>query len=436
MRGYLKNDKGWKVIDIECVETAGKNILATEDKYRIIFENSAVAITVTDEHERIVSWNHYAEVLLGMTKDDLNLKPVEALYPVEEWNKMRSQNIRQKGMQHHFETKMLRKNKEPLEVDVSLSVMKDAEGKVVGSIGVIKDITDQKVTERALAYEHSRLQALLDNIPDSIYFKDEMNKFVLVNKAKASHSNLLPDDMVGKTDYNFLAEAEATRTFEDDKRIIETGQPIISKIERLTSKDGSERWMLVTKIPWSNEEGKIIGTMGISRDVTEWKKAEEQVAKEHELLQTLITNIPDSIYFKDEQNRFVLVNKAKADRWQLAAEDMIGKTDFDFLPPDEAQKAYNDDTSIIKTGQPIIDKIEKITGSDGSERWVSVTKLPRFDNEKKIIGTMGISRDITRRIKEKKETEKYKKVAIGQNLRMIELRDKVKELISEIEKDK
>ncbi len=132
----------------------------------------------------------------------------------------------------------------------------------------------------------------------------------------------------------------------------------------------------------------------------------------------------------------MLVNKAKADRWQLAAENMIGKTDFDFLPPDEAQKAYNDDTSIIKTGQPIIDKIEKITGSDGSERWVSVTKLPRFDNEKKIIGTMGISRDITRRIKEKKETEKYKKVAIGQNLRMIELRDKVKELISEIEKEK
>ncbi len=279
MRGYLKNDKGWKVIDIECVETAGKNILATEDKYRIIFENSAVAITVTDEHERIVSWNHYAEVLLGMTKDDLNLKPVETLYPVEEWNKMRSQNIRQKGMQHHFETKMLRKNKEPLEVDVSLSVMKDSQGKVVGSIGVIKDITDQKVTERALAYEHSRLQALLDNIPDSIYFKDEMNKFVLVNKAKASHSNLLPEDMVGKTDYNFLAEAEATRAFEDDKRIIETRQPIISKIERLTSKDGSERWMLVTKIPWSNEEGKTIGTMGISRDVTEWKKAEERLQR-------------------------------------------------------------------------------------------------------------------------------------------------------------
>jgi two-component system sensor histidine kinase/response regulator len=423
-------------ITTECIQNEEKETFTSDDKYRIIFENSAVAITVTDEQERIVSWNNFTEVLLGMTKEDLDRRPIETLYPVDEWNKIRSQNIRQKGMQHHFETKMLRKNNEPLEVDVSLSVIKNAEGRIIGSIGVIKDITDQKITERALAYEHNRLQTLLNNIPDSIYFKDEMNKFVLVNKAKASHSNMSSEGMFGKTDYNFLPEAEARQAFEDDNRIMNTGQPIINKMEKLTSRDGSERWMLVTKIPWKNEDGKIIGTMGISRDVTGWKKTEEQLSKEHELLQTLITNIPDSIYFKDEWNRFVLVNEAKAEHWHVTPEDMIGKTDFDFLPADEAQKAYDDDTSIMKTGKPIIDKIEKITGIDGLERWVSVTKLPRFNDQNNIIGTMGISRDITKRIKEKKETEKYKKVAIGQNLRMIELRDKVKELVRDIEKDK
>jgi PAS domain S-box-containing protein len=277
------------------------------------------------------------------------------------------------------------------------------------------------------------LQTLLNNIPDSIYFKDDTNKFVLVNNAKALHSNTTPDSMIGKTDFDFLPENEAREAYEDEKSILETGKPIVNKMEKLTSRDGSERWILVTKIPWM-DSGKIIGIMGISRDVTEWKQTEKQLTKEHELLQTLISNIPDSIYFKDEQNRFILVNKAKADHWSATPEEMIGKTDFDFLPPDEARKVYDDDTSIIKTGQPLIDKIEKITATDGLERWVSVTKLPRFNNEHKIIGTMGISRDITKRIKEKKETEKYKKVAIGQNLRMIELRDKVKELINEIEK--
>jgi PAS domain S-box-containing protein len=425
---------------MECEETLNKEILTSEEKFRIIFENSAVAITVTNEQENeqecIISWNPYAEKLLGMNKDDLFLKPIQMLYPIEEWNKMRSQNIRQKGMQHHFETKILRKNKETIDVDISLSVMKDSQGKIIGSIGVIKDITDQKIAERILAYEHNRLQTLLNNVPDSIYFKDDKNKFVLVNKAKALHSNTTPDSMVGKTDFDFLPETEARISCEDEKNILVTGKPIVNKMEKLTSRDGSERWMSVTKIPWMDDNGKIIGIMGISRDVTEWKQTEKQLTKEHELLQTLISNIPDSIYFKDEQNRFILVNKAKANHWCVKPEEMIGKTDFDFLPSDEARKVYEDDTSIIRTGQPIIDKIEKITGTDGLERWVSVTKLPRFTNGNKIIGTMGISRDITKRIKEKKETEKYKKVAIGQNLRMIELRDKVKELINEMEKGK
>jgi len=420
---------------IEYMEVIGKSTLESEEKYRVIFENSAVAITVTDEHEQIVSWNHYAEALLGMTKEDLYLKPVQSLYPPEEWQKIRSENIRQKGMKHHFETKMLRKNNFPLEVDVSLSVMKDASGKIIGSIAVIKDITDQKIAERALAYEHNRLQALLDNIPDSIYFKDENNKFVLVNKAKAEHSQKTPEEMVGKTDYNFLSATEAEKVFQDDKRILETGQPIINNVEKLTASDGIERWVSVTKIPWSNNEGKIIGTIGVSRDITSWKKAEEEAVKQHELLHTMIENLPDSIYFKDEQNRFMLVNKAKADHSHVTVEDMIGKTDFDFLPYDQAKNASDDDNHVIQTGEPIIDTVEKITGTDGSERWLSVTKIPRYNNDGKIIGTMGISRDITKRMKEKKETEKYKKVAIGQNLRMIELRDKVKDLINELEKD-
>jgi len=420
----------------EHIEMLEKNMMLSEEKYKIIFENSAVAITVADEKERIVSWNNYTEKLLGMTKEDLHLRPIESLYPAEEWKRMRSQNIRRKGMQHHFETKMLRKNNELLEVDVSLSVLKDTSGNVIGSIGVIKDITDQKIMERALAYEHSRLQTLLENIPDSIYFKDERNKFVLVNKAKAHHSNVTPEQMIGKTDFDFLPAAEAEKAFQDDKQVIETGQPLVNKVEKLTSSEGAERWVSVTKIPWYDAKGKIIGTIGISRDISEQKQAEGKVVSEHELLQSLLNNIPDSIYFKDEKNRFILVNKAKANHWNVTPEQMIGKTDFDFLPEMQARKSFEDDINIIKTGQSIIADIEKITGRDGSERWVSVTKIPRYDSTGKIIGTMGISRDITRQIKETKETEKYKKVAIGQNLRMIELRDKVKELITELEKEK
>ena len=149
-----------------------------EEKYRMIFENSAVAITVTDSNEHIVSWNKYTEQLLGMKKDDLHMMSVQSLYPPDEWKKIRSENVRQKGMQHHLETKILRKNKEPLDVDISLSVLKDRRGNVIGSIGVIRDISDRKEMERKLMSERDLLQSLLDNIPDSIYFKDAERKFI------------------------------------------------------------------------------------------------------------------------------------------------------------------------------------------------------------------------------------------------------------------
>ncbi len=420
----------------ECIDSMVDTLVGDSyELYKTIFENSAVAITVTDAQERLIHWNRYAEQLLGLTKDDLYMKPIETFYPPEEWKKIRSQNIRQKGMQHHLETKILRKNKEPLDVDISLSVLKNKAGAIIGSIGIIKDISEQKKVEAKEAFEHSLLQSLLDNIPDSIYFKDEQKRFILVNKAKAEHSHVTPEDMIGKTDFHFLPPLDAEKASYDDTQVMLTGEPIINKIEKIKRSDGSEHWISVTKIPRFDNQRKIIGIMGISRDITAQKQVEQKLLLEHSLFQSLLDNIPDSIYFKDENNRFILVNKAKAEHSQVKPEDMIGKTDFDFLAESQARKAFEDDKRILQTGIPIIAETEKLIGKDGSERWVSVTKIPRYSADGKIIGTMGISRDITKQIKGNKETDKYKKIAIGQNLRMIELRDKVKELISEMEKE-
>jgi len=121
-----------------------------EEKYRKIFENSAVAITVVDEQNRLTSWNKFTESLLGMSEEDLLLRPVNSLYPDEEWEKIRNLNIRKKGLQHHFETKMLRKNGEIIDVDVSITVLKDFEDRVTGSIGVVTDITVRKKAEEKL----------------------------------------------------------------------------------------------------------------------------------------------------------------------------------------------------------------------------------------------------------------------------------------------
>jgi PAS domain S-box-containing protein len=136
--------------DITESKTAERERRFAEDKYRTIFENSAVAISLVDEQERLISWNKFMEDLLGMQKEDLYLKQVKSLYPEGHWQTIRNQNVRQKGMQHHLETQMVKKNGELIDVDVSLSVLKSPEGKVIGSIGVIRDITERKKAEREL----------------------------------------------------------------------------------------------------------------------------------------------------------------------------------------------------------------------------------------------------------------------------------------------
>jgi len=121
-----------------------------EEKYRTIFENSAVAITLVDKQKRLISWNQFTEGFLGMGKDDLYLKPIRSLYPAHEWDRIRDHDIRQKGMQHHLETVMVKKDGTLIDVDISLSIIKDSNGETTRSIGVIRDITERKKAEEKL----------------------------------------------------------------------------------------------------------------------------------------------------------------------------------------------------------------------------------------------------------------------------------------------
>lgn len=120
-------------------------------------------------------------------------------------------------------------------------------------------------------------------------------------------------------------------------------------------------------------------------------------------MMALLRHTEDSIFFKDMDGRFVFVSEAKAGRAGVGWEEMIGKTDFDFLPEEEAQHCREDEIFIMETGESIIDKEESLTRSDGNKSWVSVSKFPWKDIDGEIIGVVGISRDIS----ERKKLEKH-----------------------------
>jgi PAS domain S-box-containing protein len=134
----------------------------------------------------------------------------------------------------------------------------------------------------------------------------------------------------------------------------------------------------------------------MNRTVAELGTLKGNLEKEKYLLDSLMDNIPDAIYFKDRESKFIRVSKYLASHFSGDVEELIGKSDFDFQDKSRAQQAYDDEKNIMATRKPKIDYIEKEIMTDGSEHWVSTTKMPLINSKGEVVGTFGISRDVTR----------------------------------------
>ncbi len=156
--------------------------------------------------------------------------------------------------------------------------------------------TELAYLNRQLEHERYLLQSLMDNIPDSIYFKDLQSRFVRINDGMAVRFDLKDaNDALGKTDFDLFAEEHARPAFEDEQRIIKTGQPIIGLEEKEVWLDGrAPRWVLTTKMPLRNEQGGIIGTFGLSRDITDMKASQLRLAQQAEQLLALNEQLAQS----------------------------------------------------------------------------------------------------------------------------------------------
>ncbi|MBN1116966.1 MAG: PAS domain-containing sensor histidine kinase [Bacteroidales bacterium] len=291
-----------------------------------------------------------------------------------------------------------------------------------------------------LENERNLLRVLIDSLPESIFIKDTESRFVTVNKAVLENRNLNSLlDIEGKTDFEFYDRESAQEFFNDEKNIFKTGQAIFNKEEVRKLKDGSEKIKSITKVPYFDDQGRTLGIVGISKDITKLKEIQknlqkksddlmeanklledraeeiekqkewlaeqnENIEKERMLLRTLIDNMPDHIYIKDINSRFLTVNKKLMTTMHLnTIDEVIGKTDFELAPTMEAAKAYfADEQEIIKTGRPIINKEEIGFDESGREKVISTTKVPYKDPDNNILGIVGIGRDITKQ----KNTEK------------------------------
>ena len=371
-----------------------------EEKYRTIFENSAVAITVTDENENIVSWNKFTEFLLGMDESDLYMRPVSSLYPEEEWKMIRAKNIRQKGMQHHLETKIIRKNEEIIDVALSVSVFKAPDGSVAGSIGIIAYISDRKLAQEQLRSAQQNYGAIFENSAVAITVTDENENIVSWNKFTEFLLGMDADDLYMRPVNSLYPEGGWKMIRAQNIRQKGMQHHLETKIIR---KDQEIIDIDLSVSVFKGAKEKFTGSIGIMADISDRKKAQEQLRSAEQSYGTIFDNSAVAITVTDENENIVSWNKFTEFLLGMDKDDLNMRPVNSLYPEEEWEmiRAQN----IRQKGMQhhmetrVIDKNQKIIDIDLS---VSVLK----GDDGKINGSIGVMKDITERKRLEQERQR------------------------------
>jgi PAS domain S-box-containing protein len=273
----------------------------------------------------------------------------------------------------------------------------DAENKPVYMAGTVQDITGRKLVEEALKESVRKYHNLIDNAVQGIFRSTADGRLLSANNALVR--------MLGYESFEELSSLNLEDLYVDpaarkalSAMLVEKGFCTDTELV-LLRKDGTVITVVEHSRAVVDATGAVIEFEGMIDDITVRKSAEYSLRHERNLLRTLIDNLPDLIYFKDGKGRYILNNQAHLQSIGAAnQESVLGKTSYYFHPGELGRQYQKDETAILNTGMPLIEKEELAVHKDtGKERWHLTSKIPLMNSEGRVTEIVGISRDITER---------------------------------------
>lgn len=391
-------------MDISDRKRAEAALRESEDRYRELYEKAPIAYYSIDAaNGKIRIANQSMAEMLGYHVDDLIGRSIFDIYPDTQAAKEKVQEIfvrfRQGIETRGEEVQMQRSDGSLIWVNLSVRPERDANGNVVYSRATAVDISERVHAEAALRHVERRYRRLFEGVSTmNVLTKPGADGLPIIIDCNDLFSETLGytrAEVVGRPAGEFYTEESRKKMSAGGYERSMRGQLLTEERELLT-KDGNIVSTLVTAVPDTDENGQPIGSQAGYVDITQRKYAEEALDKERRLLRTLLDNLPDYIYTKDTEGRFTLANAAMAHlQGATSPEDLVGKTDFDFVPADLAQHYRSVDQAIISTGEPLLGHQERNVDGDGKPRWVMTSKVPLHDSKGNVVGLVGISHDIT-----------------------------------------
>ena len=191
-----------------------------------------------------------------------------------------------RGLRSTYEIDVRRPDGERRQIELIATPRHGEDGEVTGTLGVFRDVTELRRLQRSLEQERSLLLTLIDSLPDYVYLKDRNCRFIFTNRAQAALVGVSdPRELVGRTDHDFVQKELADRYRADDEKIMESGIGVVNIEEPSEAGRSGPRKVLTTKVPIYDAAGAVTGLVGISRDITDLTRAEEDRARLQEQLQ-------------------------------------------------------------------------------------------------------------------------------------------------------
>ena len=276
------------------------------------------------------------------------------------------------------------------------------------------DITRQKRIEnklreseirfQQLAQTHSQesdfLHTLMDNTPDHIYFKDIESKFVRINRSLANRFGLKnPAEVIGKSDFDFFTREHAQQAYQDERTVIDSGKPIEGKREKETWLGGQDTWVSTTKVPIRDRSGRIKGTCGISRDITEYFRADQALRDSEANWRSLVESAPDIITTLDLDYQLQFINRIPTGV-EMEPDDIVGDSIFDFLTPEHHDGFREACRKVLASGEVAGYEVQGKISLNWYSSWVGPIL-----RDAEIVGFVVTSTNITNRKKAEMELQ-------------------------------
>jgi PAS domain S-box-containing protein len=402
---------------------AEEALRASEELHRTLLDISPDEVTVTDLDGRIQKISQRTQTIHGFKSVDevIGKNMLDIIAPEDhEKLKLNLKKIQEQGFVRNIEYEFLRKDGSRFIGELSASLLKDKDNNPSGFITTTRDITERKQAEEKIKKAKKAWEDTFDSMVNGVSLHGPDHIIHNCNDTLAKMLGKKRDDIIGKKCYELFHNSQKPIKGCPLDICLESKQPCYVEVfEPLLKKH-----LGISTSPTYDDKEKLQHVVHTIYDITERKQAETVLEEERNLLRTLIDNLPDLIYAKDTKSRYFISNRAH--KRFLNAEtkdDIIGKSVFDLYSQELAEHYYADDQQVIRSGKPIINREEKSVNDSGKSIWNLTTKVPLRDRDGKIMGLVGIARDIT---EQKKAEEQIQKDLTEKTILLSEVHHRVK----------